>query len=245
MDNFAINIFLTLLLTSFIIGVRKYLRLKYSYESLFKIFIRNRVIKEKKDIIVKTNNEYTLRNRYLILKYDIPTGIIACHDILNNENQITVSLKKEDNLFNQRTYFEDKIFDEILVEFSHYTKFKDVYSILKCHPRIISDTIVESDFLPKTKELKKVLPELKKIEKINVNDADEKTISHLAGINIIQAKKLIRYRDLNHGFKTKEEFIKVAKLKEHFIEKVSAQIEIGDYFTQKTNDINDERKLDF
>ena len=99
MDNFAINIFLTLLLTSFIIGVRKYLRLKYSYESLFKIFIRNRVIKEKKDIIVKTNNEYTLRNRYLILKYDIPTGIIACHDILNNENQITVSLKKEDNLF--------------------------------------------------------------------------------------------------------------------------------------------------
>lgn len=61
-------------------------------------------------------------------------------------------------------------------------------------------------------------------DKINVNSADADTLALLPGINIIAAKKLIEYRNLNGLFQSEDEFIKAAGVKTHFIDKVKSMI---------------------
>ncbi len=62
--------------------------------------------------------------------------------------------------------------------------------------------------------------------KIDINIADAEKLSQLAGINLIQAKKIVEYRNKNGFFKTKEDFYKVAGLKSHFIEKIDSLITV-------------------
>lgn len=66
------------------------------------------------------------------------------------------------------------------------------------------------------------------VVKINVNAAEASEISLLPGINIVSAKKIIEYRNKNGNFKSVEDFLSVAKVKEHFILKVKEMIEIGE-----------------
>lgn len=56
--------------------------------------------------------------------------------------------------------------------------------------------------------------------KIDVNVANAEKLSALPGINIVKAKRIVEYRNINGFFKTKEDFCKVAGLKDHFIEKI-------------------------
>jgi competence ComEA-like helix-hairpin-helix protein len=64
-------------------------------------------------------------------------------------------------------------------------------------------------------------------KKIDVNTAEAPELSILPGINIVMAKKIIEYRNLNGKFKNVDEFIKVAGIKEHFISKVKSMIILG------------------
>lgn len=65
-------------------------------------------------------------------------------------------------------------------------------------------------------------------KKINVNSVTAAELSVLPGINIVAAKKIVEYRDLNGKFKTEDDFIKVAKVKEHFIPKIKEMIDVSD-----------------
>ncbi len=63
-------------------------------------------------------------------------------------------------------------------------------------------------------------------EKIDVNLANAQTISELPGINIVIAKKIIEYRNLNGFFKNKEDFVNVANVKDHFKAKILSMITV-------------------
>lgn len=63
-------------------------------------------------------------------------------------------------------------------------------------------------------------------DKINVNSASAEELALLPGINIIGAKKLVEYRNLNGLFNSVGEFIKVSGVKEHFIPEIESMIEI-------------------
>ena len=63
--------------------------------------------------------------------------------------------------------------------------------------------------------------------KINVNAVEASELSLLPGINIVMAKKIIEYRNINGNFKTIENFLEVANVKEHFIQKIKEMIYIG------------------
>ena len=63
--------------------------------------------------------------------------------------------------------------------------------------------------------------------KIDVNFATASEIAILPGINIVGAKKIVEYRDLNGLFKTEEDFFAVANVKEHFVQKIKPMIVIG------------------
>lgn len=60
--------------------------------------------------------------------------------------------------------------------------------------------------------------------KINVNTVTSSELSILPGINIVLAKKIIEYRDLNGYFETVDDFLSVANVKEHFAQKITSMI---------------------
>jgi DNA uptake protein ComE-like DNA-binding protein len=63
-------------------------------------------------------------------------------------------------------------------------------------------------------------------DKINVNFANIQTISELPGINIVMAKKIVEYRNINGFFKSKDEFLDIAGVKSHFRGKISKIITV-------------------
>lgn len=79
--------------------------------------------------------------------------------------------------------------------------------------------------------------------KIDVNTATSSEISILPGINIVKAKKIIEYRDKNGLFKSVDEFIAVAELKQHFVEKIKPMIVAGKPVEEKDNDDYSEGRI--
>ena len=63
-------------------------------------------------------------------------------------------------------------------------------------------------------------------KKINVNAVEAGELAVLPGINIATAKKIVEYRNTNGNFKTSDEFLKVANVKEHFVQKIKEMIEV-------------------
>lgn len=83
--------------------------------------------------------------------------------------------------------------------------------------------------------------------KIDVNFATAGEIAILPGINIVKAKKIVEYRDLNGLFKNEEDFFTVANVKAHFVQKIKPMIIIGKPSPKSDNDNGDsnERVVDF
>lgn len=83
--------------------------------------------------------------------------------------------------------------------------------------------------------------------KVNVNGAEAAEISLLPGINIVKAKKIVEYRNLNGDFKSVDEFIAVANVKEHFIPKIKEMVEVGfsQNYDPSANDYEEGRIVDF
>ena len=72
-------------------------------------------------------------------------------------------------------------------------------------------------------------------QKIDVNTAVAGELAILPGINIVGAKKIVEYRDINGIFSSEEEFLKAANVKEHFVPKIRSMIIIGKP-VEKTDD---------
>ncbi len=82
--------------------------------------------------------------------------------------------------------------------------------------------------------------------KIDVNNCTASELSILPGINIIKAKKLIEYRDTNGLFKSDDDFIQAAEVKEHFVAKIKSRIIIGEPPNEDDNNEHFEgRVVDF
>lgn len=81
---------------------------------------------------------------------------------------------------------------------------------------------------------------------VDINSADEETLTSLKGINLIDAKKIIEYRENNKGFSTKDEFFDCISAKPHIIVAIENQIEVGEYKSAMINHSAEmgKRKLD-
>ena len=82
--------------------------------------------------------------------------------------------------------------------------------------------------------------------KINVNAVESTELALLPGINIVMAKKIIEYRNANGAFKSIDEFLSIAKVKEHFIPKIREMVEIGQskYYDPSSDDYEQGRIVD-
>ena len=79
--------------------------------------------------------------------------------------------------------------------------------------------------------------------KINVNTATASEISILPGINIVMAKKIIEHRNTKGLFNNENEFLEIAEVKEHFVEKVRSMITTAQSAKQNNNDDFDEGRI--
>ncbi len=81
------------------------------------------------------------------------------------------------------------------------------------------------------------LKDLERGKKIYVNYSDAQTISILPGINIVKAKKIVSYRDIHGLFKSKEDFIAISNVKEHFKKILPDMISIDKFNPSEDDDI--------
>ena len=99
----------------------------------------------------------------------------------------------------------------------------------------------------KTKPVQEVQPSVVDLsERIDVNSATADEIASLPGINVIMAKKIVEYRNLNGSFKSEDEFLKIAGVKNIFVNKIKSMIIINE--TEHTPEIdtdNTDRIVDF
>lgn len=137
--------------------------------------------------------------------------------------------------------WNNDFFNSICSNYTYNTTFENLYSLFEK-----SDFIIEnSNYTPPAaekkpqsnnklrdkqqeinKKIKKIQQqeELEKLPKININDATEAELTALPGISIVQAKKIVKYRNINGDFKSVDDFISFLSIKPHFIDKIKIRI---------------------
>ena len=114
----------------------------------------------------------------------------------------------------------------------------DTYSKGLEHQRAFDEKFVNIDNInhaQKSKEREETAPVFidmsealdKGPNKIDINNDGADEIAILPGINIVMAKKIVEYRAANGLFKNADDFIKIANVKEHFIQKIKSMIIVG------------------
>lgn len=114
-------------------------------------------------------------------------------------------------------------------------KVEDKPEVKEC---VVEDTVVDDTVITESVD--------NEVTKIDINKASAEEIASLPGINIVTAKKVIEYRNTKGLFKTKEDFMKIAGVKEYFVSKISSMIEIKEIekIANASEDENDSRIVD-
>jgi len=210
---------------------------------------RKKSLNACKAFLTKEKYIFTLKNKNIIFIFDTKNETMSLVDVIHKGRAATVvwseqaesMLESKDNIFEQT-------FDNICVSFTERANYAGVIKVLKENFSIVHETESKAQ---KTKEynVKKELHKGTKFEQpspdaININTANEEELATLPGITIIIAKKIIKYRDLHDGFKTKKEFFTEMKIKPHFQTQLNDIINVSKPQQKQTID-SSERIIDF
>lgn len=209
---------------------------------------RNNALKKSKTYLTKEKYVLTLKNKNVILIMDTNNYTMTCLDQNVKGRFATVAwheqpmsqLEEVDNEF-------DRIFDSICISFDDKANYKGIVAVLENH-----FNINETDPSPKkpapieiSEEDKPIKLTSKHIVVVNINTADEKEIAKLPGINIITAKRIVKYRDEQGEFSSVEEICRIFKIKAHFQEKLEHQISFNNAGKKRNKKQTNERIIDF
>lgn len=209
---------------------------------------RRKALGKCKKFLTKEKYILTLKNKQVILVMDTKNKTLSCIDnqikgraaTLIWDEQPMSQLDRLDNIF-------EKTFDDICISFNENASYKGIIAVLNG-----KFTIHETNPKPSTKPVimeeddeKPITLTSKYIKVIDINSASEKEIAKLPGINIILAKRIIKYRELHDGIKSAEEFYKEFKIKPHFQKRLETQICFNKMNKKKKKKSTDERIIDF
>ena len=93
--------------------------------------------------------------------------------------------------------------------FNEMTQYAALRKNLSEYAYIIDETT-------KVKDRNIILYQNSPIKTVDVNSANENELCTLPGINKIQAKKIIQFRERERYFNSREDFFETMKVKEHF-----------------------------
>ena len=138
------------------------------------------------------------------------------------------------------TYFNLDMYVNVITYDSKPAKKENVESSVNNSGPAAENTVDETASVQQVQDLKV------ESAKIDVNSATAEEIALLPGINVIMAKKIVEYRNLNGLFSSDAEFLKAAGVKNIFINKIKPMIIIGkDKPIVDENDNNQGRIVDF
>ncbi len=218
-------------------------------------FMRRRnVLKECAPYLTKSKNILNLKNKQVALIYDTKKEMMSLIDLKNVSRTATIYwneqtesiLRATDNKF-------DRTFDEICFSFNERANYSGMLNVLKERFMVIhivdsqADELLykqQNETLKSHQEIEQQEQSAESIKKVNINVATEEEIANLPGINVVTAKKIIKYRDEKDGFKTIEEFFTEMKIKKHFQEQLIMCVDVIPV-EKKKKPKNTERIIDF
>ena len=105
---------------------------------------------------------------------------------------------------------------------------------------------VAKNIVQNTNDNKKVEVQSNNSKQIDINSASEDELSSLQGLTIVDAKKVISYRDEHNGFNDMDEFFNCINAKPHIIVALEKQLTVGEYkaVTPSKTDNSSKRMLD-
>ena len=127
--------------------------------------------------------------------------------------------KKGPQYLQSYDYIVDNIWDTICLNFNEGTVYENVANALSAGELEISEVEINMSGVEK---VSKDNSQISKKNLLDINSATEKELMALPGINIVTAKKIIRYIEKNNGFKNFEEFADKMKIKENFVDQIKS-----------------------
>ena len=214
----------------------------YSENYIIKKFSRLRALKKCKNFLTKYKSSYKLENKFVVLTFNTQTKILRCYNRENRKNYITADWNKErtvtynENLLDERFNYICETFNSGTTYFELSKEILDYFS-----------TAVQTFEQPKIQapEPNGVMPMVAQHKLLDINTATEKEITNLPGINIILAKKIIKYREVNMGFDSLNEFYSAMNIKPHFIKKLDNLIRVDEYKIPEKKNKSEDRIIDF
>ena len=149
-------------------------------------------------------------------------------------------------------YVVDSIWDTLCTNFSAITVYENIYEALT----VALLEVQESELpMPKGTKTQKVYDSVSNTQirtnnLLNINTATEAELLALPGVNIVIAKKAIKYIERTGGFKSVNEFIEKMKVKDIFVDQIKnlACVNLDDTTeessSQKTNEQQNTGGLD-
>ena len=114
-----------------------------------------------------------------------------------------------------RDYVVDYLWDSICSGFGYKTVYENISSALTAAMLTVNESEIDAS--------KKSVKNIKRENLLNINKATEAELLALPGVNIIMAKKALKYIEKNGGFLSVDDFIKKMKIKDTFIEQIKAK----------------------
>ena len=145
--------------------------------------------------------------------------------------------KKGPQYLQSYDYIVDNIWNTICLNFNEENVYENIFNALLAGDLDINE--VELD-MSGVKKVSKSNSQISYKNLLDINSATEKELMALPGINIVEAKKIIKYVEENNGFKTFEEFVKTMKIKKNFIDQIKSVTcinpKVQDIFSETSQD---------
>ena len=190
-----------------------------------------------------------LSNKFCTIKLDAKNKLIKLRSKVYNE--YGAKLCTTAYLFKKGD--ENECFNHLCLFFGYKTTYEESFEIIKeyasCKTEVVEkqekvEEISPSFEQPKEQPVVKTIIERDFSEKIDINNSSESELIGLPGINIVLAKKIIKFREEEHQFYSVEEFLRVMKIKPHFAKQLRDLVIVKKINIQKVKKAKRERIID-
>ena len=175
---------------------------------------RSRALRKCRAFCQKSRNIIKLKNSKVIIIFDTKNKKISLIDKIT-ENKFATVLWKDQTLsyLNEIDNIFEQTFDDICFSFTKDANYNGILDVLRSNFKVQEANIDQST----TQNIRQEQPKTPdNYTLIDINSASVDKIAKLPGINIILAKRIVKYRDKKGGIESKEELFKEFKIKEHF-----------------------------